>query len=214
MATTRLRKTFKYPSDSEDSDVSRDEMDEQGEPPPGFGGRSSDNRLGRANISIPEQESLIAKLRESEAKQNAQYNLIFAILPLTIIPLFLIYLPSSSPSAALLCLLAITSLISTSYTMRYLQMASNSPARSNPLGLEVDGPIERYLPYMNGGIVCLLLFASWSLKGRQESQEGFWIFLLLPAIMLAMVLVARKSMADVEAELTGLDKMKYNYKGA
>jgi hypothetical protein len=30
MATTRLRKTFKYPSEDEDSDASRDELDEEG----------------------------------------------------------------------------------------------------------------------------------------------------------------------------------------
>ena len=30
MATTRLRKTFKYPADSSDSDLSRDELDEEG----------------------------------------------------------------------------------------------------------------------------------------------------------------------------------------
>jgi len=34
MATTRLRKTFKYPSDDEGSDVSHDEMDEEGESSP------------------------------------------------------------------------------------------------------------------------------------------------------------------------------------
>ena len=30
MASTRLRKTFKYPSEDEDSDASRDELDEEG----------------------------------------------------------------------------------------------------------------------------------------------------------------------------------------
>ena len=40
------------------------------------------------------------------------------------------------------------------------------------------------------------------------------VFLLLPAIMFAMVMIARKSMADVEAGIIQLDGMKYNYKGA
>jgi hypothetical protein len=71
-----------------------------------------------------------------------------------------------------------------------------------------------YLPYLNGAISGLLLLASWSLKRRPDSQEGLWVFLLLPAIMFAMVMVVRKSVADVEAGITQLDGMKYNYKGA
>jgi hypothetical protein len=71
-----------------------------------------------------------------------------------------------------------------------------------------------YLPYLNGSISGLLLLASWSLKRRPDSQEGLWAFLLLPAIMFVMVMIVRKSMADVEAGITQLDGMKYNYKGA
>lgn len=71
-----------------------------------------------------------------------------------------------------------------------------------------------YLPYLNGAISGLLLLASWSLKRRPDSQEGLWVFLLLPAIMFVMVMIVRKSMADVEAGITQLDGMKYNYKGA
>ena len=71
-----------------------------------------------------------------------------------------------------------------------------------------------YLPYLNGAISGLLLLASWSLKRRPDSQEGLWVFLLLPAIMFAMVMIVRKSVADVEAGITQLDGMKYNYKGA
>lgn len=71
-----------------------------------------------------------------------------------------------------------------------------------------------YLPYLDGAISGLLLLASWSLKRRPDSQEGLWVFLLLPAIMFAMVMVVRKSVADVEAGITQLDGMKYNYKGA
>jgi hypothetical protein len=71
-----------------------------------------------------------------------------------------------------------------------------------------------YLPYLNGGICGLLLLASWSLKRRPDSQEGLWVFLLLPAIMFAMIMVARKSMAEVEVGITQLNSMKYNYKGA
>jgi hypothetical protein len=86
--------------------------------------------------------------------------------------------------------------------------------RTRQIDIEIGGPVEVYLPYLNGAISGLLLLASWSLKRRTDSQEGLWVFLLLPAIMFAMVMIARKSMADVDAGITQLDGMKYNYKGA
>ncbi len=192
MDATRLRKTFKYPSDSEDSDTSRDELDEE------------------------EKESLISELRSKEDEQNAQYNLIFSVLPLTVILPFVVYLPSCTPRTSLFCLLAITSLLSTSFIMRYLPVAPShlKLKQPRPYYIEVDGPVELYLPYLNGGVSVLLLLASWSLRRRPNSQEGLWVFLLLPAIMFAMIMIARKSMADVEAGITQLSGMKYDYKGA
>jgi len=99
--------------------------------------------------------------------------------------------------------------------MRYLPLDSpHVRGQIRQINIEIDGPVEMYLPYLNGAISGLLLLASWSLKRRSDSQEGLWVFLLLPAIMFAMVMIARKSMADVEAGITQLDGMKYNYKGA
>ena len=112
-------------------------------------------------------------------------------------------------------MLAVTSLCSTSFIMRYLPMDSpHARGRTRLINIEFDGPVEMYLPYLNGGLSALLVLASWSLKRRPGSQEGLWVFLLLPAIMFAMIIIARKSMAEVEAGITQLDGMKYNYKGA
>jgi hypothetical protein len=99
--------------------------------------------------------------------------------------------------------------------MRYLPLGSpHARSQTRQINIEIDGPVEMYLPYLDGAISGLLLLASWSLKGRPDSQEGLWAFLLLPAVIFAIVMVARKSMADVEAGITQLDGMKYNYKGA
>ena len=99
--------------------------------------------------------------------------------------------------------------------MRYFPLDSpHARGRTRQINIEIDGPVEMYLPYLNGGISVLLLLASWSLKRRADSQEGLWVFLLFPAVIFAMVMIARKSMADVEAGITQLDGMKYNYKGA
>ena len=80
--------------------------------------------------------------------------------------------------------------------------------------VELDGPVRDFLPYLNGGMSSLLLIASWSLRGRQDRQEWLWLFLLLPAIIFAMVMIARKSIADVETGLTDLNGMRYDYRGA
>lgn len=99
--------------------------------------------------------------------------------------------------------------------MRYLPVGtSRTILRYRPLDIEIDGPVELYLPYLNGGIAGLLLAASWSLKRKSDSQEGLWVCLLLPAVLFTMIMIARKSMADVEAGITQLHGMKYNYKGA
>jgi hypothetical protein len=99
--------------------------------------------------------------------------------------------------------------------MRFVPVSGESPTkRFSPRITELDGPIERYLAYLNGAIAGLLLLAAWSFRRQSDSPEGLWVFLLLPAIMLVMVMVARKSMSDVEASIVELDRMKYEYKGA
>jgi hypothetical protein len=77
-----------------------------------------------------------------------------------------------------------------------------------------DGPINTYLPYMNLAISGLLCLAAWGLKGKETSPEGLWLFLLLPGVVLAMITVARRSMADIQAGIGELTGLKYDYKGA
>jgi hypothetical protein len=196
-ASTRLRKTFKYPSDDEGSADSHDEMDEQ------------------------EQESLITSLRAREDLSNAQYTLIFTILPLTATPVFIYYLfaASSLRSTPLLCLLALTSLAASSYTMRFIPLyAASSPSRAQlarpALFVDSESPVQTLLPWLNGAIAGLLLFASWAVKGRANAPEGMWLVLCLPAVMLGVVAVARKSMKDVMVGLGELEGRRYELKGA
>jgi glucan phosphoethanolaminetransferase (alkaline phosphatase superfamily) len=207
MDAARLRKTFKYPEETSDSE--RDELDEQGRI------HRPIHDMIKTDIHWAEQEKLISTLRTKEAEQNALYNLIFSILPLTVVVPFLVYLFAGRPKVSLLCLLAITSLLSTAYTMRFVPVNGESTTkRFSPRITELDGPIEKYFAYLNGAIAGLLLLAAWSLRRQSDSPEGLWVFLLLPAVMLVMIMVARKSMSDVEASIVELDGMKYEYKGA
>ena len=86
---------------------------------------------------------------------------------------------------SLLCLLGITSLLSTAY-MSHLVLAPSSinhcpqPAA---LPLQDEGPVRRYLPYLNGGVCLLLALAALNLNGKGERgtmAEVFWIWCLVP----------------------------------
>jgi hypothetical protein len=197
MARTRLRKTFKYPSDDERSDNSHDEMDEE------------------------EQEHFIASLKARESAENGKYTLIFSVLPLTVTPPFIYYLFARSGlrSMPLLCLLAITSLAASAYTMRFIPLYSaSSPSRAQlarpALFVDSDSPVQTLLPWLNLAIALFLLLTSWGVKGRSSAPDALWLFLLLPALMLGVITVARKSMADVQAGIKDLEGKKYNFKGA
>lgn len=197
MDATRLRKTFKYPSDDEGSIDSHDEMDEE------------------------EQEHLLSSLKAKEASENEQYTLIFSILPLTVTPPFIYYLFAGSRlrSMPLLCLLAITSLAASAYTMKFIPLYSaSSPGRAQlarpALFVDSESPVQTLLPWLNLAIAVLLLLTSWAVQGRASAPDALWLFLLLPAMMLGVITVARKSIADVQVGIGELEGKKYEYKGA
>jgi len=197
MDATRLRKTFRYPSDDESSNNSHDEMDEE------------------------EQEQFIRALKGKEAKANEQYILIFSVLPLASTPPFIYYLFAGSRlrSTPLLCLLAITSLVASAYTMKFIPpYSASSPGRAQlarpALFVDSDSPVQTLLPWLNLAIAVLLLLASFAVRNRASAPETLWLFLMLPAVMLGVIMVARKSMSDIQAGIGELEGKKYDYKGA
>ncbi|KAI1616406.1 hypothetical protein EDD36DRAFT_134533 [Exophiala viscosa] len=179
---------------------------------------------------LTEQEHLLTKLRASESSTNAQYTLIFTALPLIVTLPFLWYLTlSTSRSMALLCLLSITSLASSSYIMLFVPTSpSQSPSvaeRSAPpnsraeaarrkFTLSDQSPINQYLPYLNASIDALLFLASMAYRSRTNVPGGLWLFLLLPAVMFAMVFMARRSINEISRGLDELQGLRYEYKGA
>ncbi|KAJ9497911.1 hypothetical protein LTR99_002915 [Exophiala xenobiotica] len=217
MDTTRVRKAFKYPSDDDGTDVSHDELDEQD-----------------TLFITTEQENLLTKLRASESSTNAQYTLIFTVLPLIVsLPFFWYLSISTTRTMALLCLLSITSLGASAYIMHFVPIpgSSSSSSRSGrrPPPSSVFGtgtrsgqrlmvldetPINHYLPYLSGSISALLLLAAWGYQSRTDVPEGLWLFLLLPAVIFGMVFMARRSIIEIQTGLTELQGMRYEYKGA
>ena len=74
--------------------------------------------------------------------------------------------------------------------------------------------MQTLLPWLNLAITILLLVTSWAVKGRVSAPEPLWLFLLLPAVMLGAITVARKSMTDVQVGIGELEGKRYDYKGA
>lgn len=153
------------------------------------------------------------KAREDE--RNALYNMIFSLLPVVLVGPFFYMLVYSERTTAPLCLLAITSLLSSAYTMHYLPIDSARPAATrHPLLATSDGPIERYLPYLNAGIAVFLCLGALIVRSKQHSTNGHWLFFLLPALVLGIITITRRSMVDIQIGIGELDGMRYEYKGA
>ncbi|KAK5094425.1 hypothetical protein LTR70_004138 [Exophiala xenobiotica] len=242
--TARLRKTFKYPSDDEGSQGSRDELDEE------------------------EQDHLLSTFTTQSILSNTTYTLLFTALPLTLTPLFLTHLLTSStpPRHKLLSLLALTSLLASAFTMFFLTSveidATDARARLDArrrqvgratfggssaggegggsgllelwrrfmdklddirLDLDREGPLLRALPVLNGVMCLLLVVAGLGLRGRagggeRGGAEGTWVwdwvYLLLPGVMMGMTTVARRSIMDEQRGIRELRGSRYGYKGA
>ncbi|KAK4162283.1 hypothetical protein QBC43DRAFT_322185 [Cladorrhinum sp. PSN259] len=200
-ATARLRKTFRYPSDDDD-------------------GHDSDNSLPEI-MDEQEQENLITTLTQSNARRNETTARILFFLPLIstipfLLPVFLFSHSASSPSAVF-TLISLSSLVATTYLIHTLPPEKtgipvlDSSSSSIPV-LDVKGPLERYLPFLNLGLV-VLAGLNGLLEQRVKGTHNGVLLGVLPGVVYGVVVGAKVMMASVdpERELKGL---KYRYKGA
>lgn len=192
MATSRLRKTFQYPDEAEDEDA-LDDLDEEA------------------------QEELISTLRTRDETTSLFYRRAFLALPLLAI---IAYIPTSIASSrvVLFDLLSITSLLSTAYILHFIppkQKQPPDPKGKRPLYLmrgQDDGPINQYLPWLDGALgafIALLGLLSWR-KGAIDAGDTWRA--VLPGIIFAVVMLAREQLAPLDVD--GLERLKYDYKGA
>ncbi|KAH0496286.1 hypothetical protein TgHK011_003657 [Trichoderma gracile] len=211
--TTRLRRTFRYPHDS-DSD-SPEAMDEQ------------------------EQDNLIQTLTTQNASQNTTTARTLILLPLLstiayIRPLF-------DPATASFALFCLTSLLATAFLLYRLpptetgipiiddwahkrrpsssvnvSLRQNNQSLRGLLGraqVEMRSPLERTLPYLNLGLVVLLSLMGLVRGDRRGGGFGWVSMGNVPGLVYSVAITAKIVMAgvDPERELSGL---KYGYKGA
>jgi len=195
MASARLRKTFHYPADSASDDEPED-LDET------------------------EQEATIASLRTHDTSNTQFYRRAFLPLPLLAT---LLYLPSlffAVPRRqVLLAFLSVSSLLSTAWTLHYFPPRMRQ-RRSAAMGLrarsmyrlqyQAEGPIEEYLPWLNGGLCGVLAFIA-VLEWRKGRVDAAWRS-AVPGIIFVIVMSARRQMRPLDVD--GLERLRYEYKGA
>lgn len=91
-------------------------------------------------------------------------------------------------------------------------------------------PRDRYLNYVNGTLSLLILLNSAALKEEKGVHEGFWLLCTLPArksmktlastltlkvfpaVIFVVVMAGRRNLRSID--LTELENLKYEYKGA
>ncbi|KAI0181456.1 hypothetical protein GGR52DRAFT_567680 [Hypoxylon sp. FL1284] len=246
-ATTRLRRTFAYPTDDNDND----------------------NDPSSAALDEQEQETLIATLARQNDTRNAQFRLLLLCLPAVSAVPYLVALlfPGSSSSAGgrFAALMALSSLASTGWMLARLPPGVTGlrvvdewvGASSNSGGKAADrrrgsgsseyddedadqgrrqsrkrkqkgaaalpfwadahhrSPLESYLPYLNAGL-CAVLVASGFLT-RSDVSQRYWGHVgltNLPAVVYAVVLVAKVAVIGGVDPERDLGALRYEYKGA
>jgi hypothetical protein len=88
---------------------------------------------------------------------------------------------------------------------------SRQLSRSDAVWL--DSPLQ-YLPLLNVFISVFLALVALMYRTKTNVSEGFWLFLLLPGLVLGMVIYMRSTIAEVGKGLEELQGMRYGYKGA
>ncbi|KAF1921808.1 hypothetical protein BDU57DRAFT_467650 [Ampelomyces quisqualis] len=222
MAATRLRRTFHYPTESDDEDAVEQGMDEQ------------------------DQETLISTLSAHDTSSTRTYTLLLSALPLAPALLSLPLLLRLSTFAQ--SVLAITSFLASAYTLYFLPLppqtirvvessdikgnanrkvgngggyAWNTPAQSSTVAtlgrpsvpFLSDGGADllaRYIVAANGGVCAVLaLLELW--QGRSWSEGVMVGGGYLPGFVLSVVMWARRELRVVD--LGELEKLKYRSKG-
>ncbi|KAK5697230.1 hypothetical protein LTR97_007365 [Elasticomyces elasticus] len=187
MATARLRRAVKYPSDDDDEP---DELDEE------------------------HQEKLIADLKATDAQRNELYLMLFLALQLAgaLYFAYAFVVRSRNAQQRLLALLSLSSTLCTAYILHYMRI--EAPRRKGKTAVyklnAAKGPVEEYLAYLNMALAAMLLLAatlSWRRSLYEDAARQ-----ALPAILFGSAMFVRQQVAPLDME--ELQKAKYNYKGA
>ncbi|KAL5402071.1 hypothetical protein PMIN03_010967 [Paraphaeosphaeria minitans] len=208
-AATRLRRTFHYPSESDDEDAVEAGMDEQ------------------------DQAHLLTTLSTHDTHTTSTYTHLLLVLPLLPILLYIPHLirASTLPVAGL----AIPSLLASAYTLYFLPLPPVRISVSHVAGLQplarakpqpsAPKAERRPVPYISdataevvaryivaaNGVLCGVLAVAEMLQGRSwgagMSVGGGY----LPGLVFTVVLFARRELRAVD--MSELERLRYQSKG-
>ena len=181
--STRLRRTFHYPSASSDSDS------------------SSSSRNIDDELDSDAQAALIADLRAHDARMAALYRGAFTALPLLAALLFVPAVLRDSRGT----LLAVSSLLASAWTVWGVEAPRPAGVRKGEAG-----PVDRYLPVLNGVLAGVLGIRGVVVWRGGDGVAGGWG--VVPLVIYGVVMVARHELRPVDID--GLEKLRYEYKGA
>lgn len=151
MASTRLRKAFHYPSES-DSNSDDNELDEE------------------------HQERLITTFQTQDAEKNELYRKAFVSIPI-FAALFFLYgiFSASTARQRLIALLSLSSLVCTAYILFFMPIEAQEKKGKKPIyKIEAERtPVEKYLVYLDAALAGLLLLAA-GLSWRKGLGDDAW----------------------------------------
>ncbi|KAK7191074.1 uncharacterized protein CC84DRAFT_1117904 [Paraphaeosphaeria sporulosa] len=209
-AATRLRRTFHYPSESDDEDAVEAGMDEQ------------------------DQAHLLTTLSTHDTHTTSTYTHLLLVLPL--LPI-LLYIPhffrlSTLPAAGL----AIPSLLASAYTLYFLPLppvqisvshvvdlqSPSARSRTKPAETKAERPpvpyiseatadlVARYIVVANGAL-CAVLAIAEMLQGRSWGEGVTVGGGYLPGLVFTVVMFARRELRAVD--MSELERLQYQSKG-
>jgi len=227
MTSTRLRRTFNYPTESEDEDAVEEGMDEK------------------------DQENLIQNLTQKDTRSTRLYTSLLLMFPL--LPA-LLYIPSLFKTSTVLpSTLAVTSLLATAYTLYFLPLppvrirvstlseadkrpdrtttttttarrraiqrsatgfsSAPPPAHVTPhvpyISKEVADQVGEYIVPVNG-VLCALS-TGWELWQNRAWSEGITVGGgYLPVLVWVVIMWARRELRTVD--LGELERLRYQGK--
>lgn len=76
--------------------------------------------------------------------------------------------------------------------------------------VDMESPVAKYLPWMNGGLASVLGLLGVLLWSRGDVIGAIWA--LVPGAIYVVVMVARNDLVPMDIE--ALERMRYEYKGA
>ncbi|KAF2718242.1 hypothetical protein K431DRAFT_139965 [Polychaeton citri CBS 116435] len=150
MASSRLRKAFKYPS--EDDDDSNEDLDEE------------------------HQERLIADFKAQDGQKNEQYRLAFLAVPLVAAMFFALRVAlAASKRQRLSGFLGLSSLLCTAYVLHFMPLHAPERKGKRPVyQIEAEKtPIERYLVWLNAALALVMLLSA-SLSWKANAVDDAW----------------------------------------